>query len=173
MNIIETKRMLIRPLSKTDISELYPIFSNPVTMKFWPAPFSLEQTEGWVQRNIDRYREYGFGRYGILLKENGKLIGDCGVVVTEIDGQIENDLGYIIHHPYWGKGLATEAAAAWKRYAFDTLQLSRLCANMAFDHTASRRVAEKLGLKKEKTFYNQRNHNILTYLYTINDSNFE
>lgn len=166
MFAIETKRLLIKEYSYDDISKLHIILSNPKTMSFWPTPFTLQQTENWVANNINRYKELGFGRWAVILKETDELIGDCGIMVTEIDGKQEYDLGYIFHYPYWHNGFAFEAADACKEYAFNKLGIKRLCANMAFDHTGSRRVAEKIGMQKEKEFHNSRNRNILTYLYT-------
>lgn len=167
MHIIETKRLIIKEYSYEYISKLNIILSNSKTMSFWPAPFTLQQTENWINNNIARYKELGFGRWAVILKETGELIGDCGIMVTELDGKEENDLGYILHYPYWHQGLAFEAADACKEYAFNNLGIKRLCANMAFDHIASRKVAEKIEMKKEKEFYNNRNRNILTYLYSI------
>ena len=167
MHIIETKRLIIKEYSYDDIPKLNIILSNPKTMSFWPTPFTLQQTENWISTNIIRYGSFGYGRWAIILKETGILIGDCGIMVSNLDGTQENDLGYIIHHPYWHNGLAFEAASACKEYAFNNLGLKRLCANMAFDHIASRQVAEKIGMEKEKEFYNSRNRSILTYLYSI------
>jgi ribosomal-protein-alanine N-acetyltransferase len=168
MIIIETKRIILKEYSMKDVPELKTILSNPVTMQFWPSPFTLQQTENWVHINIERYNKIGFGRWAVILKETNMLIGDCGIIISDIDSNQENDLGYIIHHPYWQNGYAVEAAEACKNYAFGELGIDRLCANMPFNHAASKRVAEKVGMKKEKEFYNSRNRNILTYLYAIN-----
>lgn len=166
MNIYETERLIIREYSMSDINDLSTIQSNSMTMNFWPTPFTLQQTENWILDNIERYNKLGFGRWAIILKDNNILIGDCGIMVKDIDGQDENDLGYIIHYPYWQKGFAFEAANACKEYAFTKLGLNRLCANMPYNHDASRRVAEKIGMKKVKEFNNSRNRDILTYLYS-------
>jgi RimJ/RimL family protein N-acetyltransferase len=167
MIVIETKQLILRQLEERDDAHLFPIFSDPMTMSFWPVPFSLDATKQWINRSRTSYREHGFGRYAVVLRTDGQVIGDCGIVRTDIDGQPEHDLGYIIFHAFWGRGYATEAAEACKTYAFDTLKLERLCANMPADHVASRRVAEHIGMKFEKEFYNKKNRNILTYLYTV------
>lgn len=54
------------------------------------------------------------------------LIGDCGIMISEIDGKQENDLGYIIHQPYWRNGFAVEVAEACKNYAFRNVYLGML-----------------------------------------------
>lgn len=137
-------------------------------MSFWPTPFTIYQTENWIKTNTQRYKEYGFGRWGLYLKDNNELIGDCGIMITEIDKKLENNLGYIIDHKYWNNGYATEAAEACKKYGFEVLKLDRLCANMAYNYTISEKVAFKIGMNKEKEFKNNKNRDILTYLYSIN-----
>jgi [ribosomal protein S5]-alanine N-acetyltransferase len=170
MSVIETKRLIIREYSHNDIEKLNIILSNSITMSFWPAPFTLERTEAWVKTNMRRYKELGYGRWALISKDTGELIGDCGIMITEIDGTQEQDLGYIIHYPYWKNRFATEAAEACKEFALNDLGVKRLCANMAFNHEGSRKVAEKIGMKKEKEFYNKRNRDILTYLYSISNN---
>jgi RimJ/RimL family protein N-acetyltransferase len=165
--MLETSRLILRHFTEDDLGDLHPILSDPITMSFWPAPFSTDDTRRWITQNRLRYLEQGFGRLAIILKAGQLLIGDCGLVMSEIDGKPENDLGYIVSHPYWGQGYATEAAEACKQYGFQTLGLRRICANMPISHQASRRVAERLGMRLEKTFVNQRNRNIQTYLYSI------
>ncbi len=167
MNIIETDRLILREYTLEDTALLHTILSDPLTMQFWPSPFTLEQSENWVKINIERYKNLGFGRWSLVIKKTEQVIGDCGLMISEIDGKEENDLGYIIHHKFWRNGYAYEAAEACKHYAFKSLGLERLCANMPFNHTGSERVAQKLGMVKEKEFLNKRNRNILTYLYSI------
>lgn len=165
MNVIETPRLILRQFEADDLPDLHRILSDPTTMMFWPAPFSLEQSQGWLERMFRTYRESRLGRYAVISKASQALIGDCGIMPNEIDGVLENDLGYIFSHKYWGQGYATEAAAACMAYGLETLGLRRICANMAAEHIASRRVAERIGMRREREFYNKRNRNLLTYLY--------
>lgn len=163
--VLETERLILRELTLNDLDALHRIFSDPITMRFWPAPFTLDATQQWIERNWRNYVTLGFGRWALILKDSGELIGDCGVVQAEVDGKPEYDLGYILHHPYWNRGYATESAAACLHQAINTFGLRRIVANMATDHIASRRVAEKIGMQREKTFLNPRNRNLPTYLY--------
>lgn len=136
-------------------------------MAFWPEPFTIEQTRRWIERSKLSFETNGFGRFAVVLRESGKLIGDCGIMLSETDGVMENDLGYIIHSRYHRNGYGTEAAKVCLNYAFGKLRLTRLTANMEVNHTASVRVAEKIGMKKEKEFINKRNRNLLTCLYSL------
>ncbi len=164
--MIETNRLFLREHSAEDLYPLHAILSDPVTMGFWPAPFTLEQTEGWIQRSMDSYAKNGFGRWAVILKENGKLIGDVGIVPAEIDGKNEHDLGYIVYKDFWRKGYASEAARGCVEFGFNSLEIKRLVAIMSHDNIASSGVAEKIGMKREKEFYYKKNRDILTYLYS-------
>ena len=82
-----------------------------------------------------------------------------------IDGVLEYDLGYIIHCKYWRRGFALEAARACLAFGLKEKGLERICANMPFDHIASMRIAERIGMTREKEFINKGNRDILTYLY--------
>ena len=167
MTLIETPRLRLRPFTRTDLDILHGLLSDPATMRFWPAPFTREQTAQWLERNIARFMADGLGRMALIRRDTGTLIGDCGTVRAEIDGAWENDLGYIVHADHWGQGYATEAATALRDYGFGPLGLTRLCANMAADHLASRRVAEKIGMTLEREFDNPRNRDFRTCLYAL------
>ncbi len=164
--MLVTKRLVMKPYLLSDVDLLHPILSDKTTMKFWPQPFSKAQTLHWLQRNITHYYPKGFGRYGVYLKENEQqLIGDCGIMLAEVNGQEAYDIGYIFHHPYWGNGYAMEAALAWKNYAFEELKLQQIVANMPTNHLASAKVAERIGLQLQKRFVNTKNRNFETFLY--------
>ena len=168
MIVMETERLLIRQQTLDDLQPLYQILSNPITMSFWPTPFTLATTQAWVERNLQRYAEHGWGRWAVVLKQTGALIGDCGIIHTKVAGTLEYDLGYIIDHHHWRQGYASESVAACRDYAISTLGLGRLVANMPTHHGASARVAEKIGMTWEKTFNNPKNRNLPTHLYAFN-----
>jgi ribosomal-protein-alanine N-acetyltransferase len=165
--MIETKRLLLREFLAEDLPVLHVILSDPITMSFWPEPFSLERTEEWIQRSIASYAKNRFGRWAVKLKKNGRIIGDVGIMLAEIDGHAERDLGYIVYKDFWNNGYATEAALACVEYAFNSLGIKRLVAIMSHDNIASARVAEKTGMKRKKEFLYKKNRDVLTYLYAI------
>lgn len=172
MIIMETNRLLIRQYTLCDIDKVYRILSDPVTMSFWPKPFDKEQIINWVERNIRSYKENGFGRWLVVLKERDIVIGDCGIIRAEVNNRLENDLGYIIDRDYWNQGYGTEAAQACLNYAFNDLNLDSICINMPINHVSSRRVAEIIGMKLETEYINSRNRNIRTYLYRRDREDF-
>ncbi len=167
MVAVESERLYLRRFTRDDIPALHTILSDPITMRSWPAPFNPDATLAWIERNIVNYAQRGFGRWAVIERASETLIGDCGIVLLEVAGVIEHDLGYIIHHRYWNQGYATEIGGAAKEYAISELGIRRLVANMPTDNHASRRVAEKIGMRWERTFNNRRNRDLPTYLYAF------
>ncbi len=162
--MIETERLLLREYDLGDVPVLHRIQSHVETMKFWESPFTQENTRNWIERAIASYLSNGFGRWALILKETNEQIGDVGMMRVPVNGKEEVDLGYIIHSDHWHKGYATEATSAVLQYGIK-LGLDRIVANMAHDHVASQRVAERLGLVRELEFVNKRNRGIVHYLY--------
>src|SRR5512143_4073709 len=124
---IETPRLVLRTMRPSDIDALLLIFTDPKVMaSFGVELFSREQMEGWLQRNFDHQAEFGYGLFSIIHKASGLLIGDCGLEQMEVQGVRAAELGYDLRSDYWNQGLATEAAAAVRDYAFNVLQLPQL-----------------------------------------------
>ncbi len=163
----ETPRLLLSRYTLKYVALLHPITSDKETMSYYPAPFSLEQTAAWIERSIKCYEEFGFGRYGVFLKDTLEFIGCVGFFRTEVNGEEENDLGYILGKPYWHHGYATEAAQACIDMAKENAWFSRIVIQMAVEHTASRQVAGRLGAKLESQFIKHRNRGKLTNLFVL------
>ena len=77
-------------------------------------------------------------------------MGQCGLTVQEVEGKEEIEIGYLFLRKSWGQGLATEAARAVRDHGFHTLGYARLISLIDPGNLASRRVAEKVGLRQEK-----------------------
>ena len=66
----------------------------------YSAPFDEERTRGWITWNLKNYEKYGFGLWAVVLKETGEFIGDCGISIQNIDGEMLPEIGYHIHKMY-------------------------------------------------------------------------
>ena len=165
--LLETERLTFRTLTLDDVDDLLKVLSDPEAMKFYPKPFDRQMTQAWIERNIQRYAQHGFGLWALILKESGKLIGDCGLVVQEVDGVEEVEIGYHIRRDLWGRGLATQAAQACRDYGFSQLGFDKLISLINPANIASRLVAEKNGMRliKEMEWRNKP-----TCLYAIKRS---
>ena len=150
--LLETERLFLRELILADCKELSTILCDPVSMVYYPAPFTIQQVEDWIDWNIENYRKFHHGLWAVILKENNVFLGDCGITMQDIDGELLPELGYHVNKEYCGNGYATEAAKACMRYAFDTLGYQSLYTYTKHDNIPSRRVAEKLGMTFVKHF---------------------
>ncbi len=149
--ILETDRLRLRPYRVDDADALFEILGDPHTMRFYPQRFTREDADAWIQRQLDRYERDGFGLWAMELRTTGEFIGNCGPAVQEVEGQREVELGWHVHRRHWGQGLATEAAAACREHAFERLGVDRLIALVRPENRPSARVAEKIGMRVERT----------------------
>jgi ribosomal-protein-alanine N-acetyltransferase len=147
---LQTDRLELRALTLDDLDELASMLSDAESLTHWGPPLSREETRSWIERNLRRYEQDGFGRCALILRSTGELVGDCGLARMLIEGQPVVELGWIVRRDQRGKGIATEAAAAWRDYAFDTLGLEWIVSMVSETNVASRRVAEKLGMRVER-----------------------
>lgn len=149
---LETKRLKLRELNENDKDFLYDILSDAETMKYYPSPYNLEQVQKSIQRSINSYKANTFGLWAVILKEQNKFIGQCGITKQDIDGIIVPEIGYHINKEFWSKGFATEASMASLKYGFNNLKLNEIYIHTYVKNIPSRRVAEKLNMKKVKEF---------------------
>ena len=152
--MIETERLRLRMFTPGDVDAVAPFYADPEVMKWMGGgqPLTREQVAVAIPRRIERFRENGFGLFAVELKESGTLIGHCGIVY--LDNTPEVEVGYLLGQPYWGKGYATEAAAAARNFGFNVVGLPRLVGITHPENVASQRVLQKIGLRYEKdAFY--------------------
>jgi ribosomal-protein-alanine N-acetyltransferase len=149
--IIETERLMARPFTADDLTELLRMRADEDVVRYLGgvAMQTPEFTEQRLRFHFECYEKYGYGMSAVLRKSDGVMIGWGGLQPLEDSG--ETEVGYGFDKPHWGRGYATEVAAAWLRYGFETAGLTRIVAVAFPENTASRRVMEKLGMRFEKT----------------------
>lgn len=145
---IETERLLIRPFTLDDAKGILPVWCDPVVMRWIPsgAITTVEAARAKIGRFMAHHAEYGFSLWPVRDKLTGRILGDCGLILMEWKGP-EVELAYRFGQDSWGRGIATEAAAACLRYGFEVAGLEEIIAVTAPVHTGSRRVMEKSGLQ--------------------------
>jgi RimJ/RimL family protein N-acetyltransferase len=147
---LETDRLVLRPLTLADLDAVCELLGDAESLVHWGEPLDRDGALSWIERNLARYRADGFGRCAVVHRSSGHLIGDCGLIRTEVEGVEEVELGWIVAASQQGRGIATEAAAAWRDHAFGALGLQRIVSMISEANRASRRVAEKLGMTLER-----------------------
>ena len=150
MKILETRRLILRPIVKEDAPVYWRFFSDPETMRFYPSTRSLKETEQFVQRQLERYQQDGYGPWAIVLKSNEEMIGYCGLIHQIVDSVDEMEIGYLVSREHWRHGYATEAAIGSRDYAFNKLKTQRLISLIDPLNVASIAVATKVGMTLEK-----------------------
>lgn len=163
--MIETERLLLREYTPDDFDALYEIVSDPETMAHYPAPFDEARTRRWIDWNLENYAEYGFGLWAVVLKETGEFIGDCGITMQNIDGEMLPEIGYHIHKKYWRRGFAKEAAGAVRDWAFLNTKYHALYSYMKYTNEGSWRTALANGMKKVKEYPDTKN--TISYAFSI------
>jgi RimJ/RimL family protein N-acetyltransferase len=161
---LETERLLLRAPVPEDADALAPMYADPEVMRYVGDGRTLTHgdTERSVKRMIERWEADGFGLFTTVRKDDGAIIGRVGLLVWNTDTwepttraaaanvPSEVEVGYTLGRPYWGQGLATEAAGAVRDYALLELGAERLIALIIHGNSASENVARKLGLAYER-----------------------
>lgn len=167
MSELITARLRLEPLTRAHLPDLATLLGDRETMSFWPAPFTPDDVENWLGRSTAAWENHGHGRFAIRRRDDGRMIGDAGLMPATVDGENMIDIGWIVTRTEWGRGYATEAARALVDHAFGTLGLAAVHANMPAHHAASRRVAERIGMIWIRRFANARNRNLPTDLFRL------
>ena len=159
-----TGRLLLRPLRESDLDALAAIYADPRVTRFLDGPRTREDTStrlGWM---IAAHREQGFGLWATTLRADGTLVGRCGILVQDVEGAREHEIAYLLGSEWWGKGYATEAAAAIRDHARSQLGFDRLISLIDPENTASQAVALRIGMHHERDLIFE-NH--LTSLFAL------
>lgn len=154
--ILTTERLVLREFTMDDWPAVLAYQADPRYLRYYPPTHTTaEDARAFVRRFVRWQVERPRRRYqlAIVLKADGRLVGNCGIRASTADvpgdAPFKADIGYEIAAPYWGQGYATEAARAMLAYGFETLKLHRIWARCVADNVASARVLEKLGMRLE------------------------
>ena len=145
--IVETERLILREMNLDDLDSLHSVLSDKETMKYYVAPADLDKSKRWLKWCMDSYVKNGFGLWGVILKETNEFIGDLGISLQNINGNIVPEIGYHLDKKYHGRGLGTEGALACMKLGFEKFLFPEIYSYMTYDNIPSYRVAEKNGMK--------------------------
>lgn len=134
-------------MTAEDYPALCAILQDAEVMYAYEHAFSDEEAADWLSKQLRRYREDGIGLWAVILKEEGRMIGQCGLSWQEADGERLPEIGYLFNKAYWHNGYAIEAAAACKQYAFERLDFECVYSIIRENNLPSRRVAERNGMR--------------------------
>ena len=147
MPILSTERLVLRPISPSDVDALHRFWTDPSVRKYlWDDEIIPRETVVEILAASDEaFRRLGSGLYAIELgAQPGELVGFCGLRYMEGRGDVE--LLYGILPRYWGEGLVTEAARAVLRHGFESCGLERIMGATDTPNQRSVRVMQRLGM---------------------------
>jgi len=148
--LFETERLRLRPLLPNDVDELFKILGDAETMKYYPAPKTLDETKAWIKWSVDLYKTRGMGFMALIFKDTGNFVGECGFLPQKIDDKEFIEIGYHVNKKYWRQGLASEAAIACRNYAFKKFKVAKVISLVRPENIPSAKVATKSGMTVEK-----------------------
>jgi RimJ/RimL family protein N-acetyltransferase len=131
-----------------DVDDLSAVLGAPDPARPGHRTRTREDTERWIAWNQENYRTYGFGLWAVETHDGG-FVGDCGLTMQDLEGELHLEVGYHVALDLRGQGLATEAAAAARRAAAEAGE-PHLVAIVRPDNLPSQRVAQKIGLQLER-----------------------
>lgn len=148
--MIETERLVVRPFEAGDLDALLALTADEATMRWLGGVQDREASAAWLERQLRHHELHGFARLAVRDRVTGELIGRTGLFHCELGGTDEVELHWSLRSDRWGRGYATEAAAAVLRHARDELGLERIVSAILSRNAASLRVAARLGAVYER-----------------------
>jgi RimJ/RimL family protein N-acetyltransferase len=148
--LIETGRVALRRISPADTDAFYSIYSNPEVMRYWSTPPLADRANAARQiREIeDKWQSRSILKWGIARRSDDQLIGSVTLFNLDFTHR-RAEIGYALGREFWGLGYMNEALTALLGYAFETLELHRLEADVDPRNAASIKTLERLGFQKE------------------------
>jgi RimJ/RimL family protein N-acetyltransferase len=143
---LETERLVLREWRAADFDALAAIYADEAVMKYLGGV--MEPNEAWraLSATIGHWHLRGYGAWAVERRSDGALMGRVGMIHPHDWPGLE--VGWTLGRPYWGKGYASEAAAAALRYAFLTQPVDRIISCIDPDNAPSQAVAQRLGETK-------------------------
>ena len=147
---LRTPRLRLVELDLTHLPALAAMLADPVVMRYFPRVMTMAESEQWLRRTIDRYRQHGTGLLAVMQdgEHETAFLGDCGLQVRAFEGQVHLELGYHFTRAAWGHGYATEAARACVSLALRHSEVSDVVALIRPENGPSMGVARRIGMSR-------------------------
>lgn len=147
---LRTPRLRLVELDLSHLSPMAAMLADPVVMRYFPRVMTAIETEQWLRRTIDRYRQHGTGLLAVIRDDGSPpaFLGDCGLQIRAFGGQTHLELGYHFTRGAWGHGYATEAARACIMLALRHSDISGVVALIRPENAPSMGVARRVGMTR-------------------------
>jgi len=148
---LNTDRLLLRPFNRDDLEPFAAMVADPEVIQkatYDGTVMTRAQAWNWLCLMLGHWHMRGHGIWAVEEKSSGELIGRVGLQFLDWFEDVE--LVWMLARSVWGKGYASEGAAAAIAFGFEELALDRIAAVIHQDNQPSIRLAERLGMKMEK-----------------------
>ncbi|MBC8022010.1 MAG: GNAT family N-acetyltransferase [Burkholderiales bacterium] len=147
---MELARLRLRRMELTDVDALFAVYSNAEVARYlsYPPWKEKKQAEAWIARVFAGQERGSSLQLAVERKEDRAMIGTCTLFNCHEESR-RAEIGYALHRSYWGAGYMHETLVALIDFAFKTLGLNRLEADIDPRNAGSRRSLERLGFKSE------------------------
>ena len=153
-----TTRLHFRKVRETDFAAWLPFFEDPASTAYWEGipedPYAACREQ--FDRIFHRYRQHLGGMNALIDRQTGALLGLAGLLVQQVDGVVELEIGYSLLAEARGMGYASEAARHCRDEAFRRGWAESLISIIHVRNEPSMRVARAMGMQPEKdTLYKE------------------
>lgn len=150
-NLFHTDRLSCRRWVPEDFEALVRVYGDADAMRWVGDGLAItpDQCRHWLEVTEKNYRTRGYGMFALEDRSTSLVVGFCGLVHP--GGQPDAEIKYALDRPYWGRGLATEAATSLLAYGARAHGLPKVIATAAPDNHASHRVLLKAGMSPAGT----------------------
>jgi ribosomal-protein-alanine N-acetyltransferase len=150
---LQAPRLTTRFLTIADAPAWVAYCSNPLATTYTALPGKTpeEMAVAFTEFTLARYKENRLGLQALILKETGGFIGLCGLLLQDVNGRQEVEIGYHLIRRHWGHGYASEAAQMFRNYGFENNFADSIISIIAPGNQSSKNVAMRNGMRLAKT----------------------
>lgn len=149
--VLLTARLRLRPWQPADWPAFAALTADAEVMRHFPAPLTGVQSDALADEINRRIVRQGWGFWAAEHLETRQFIGFVGLNIPSADLPFAPcvEIGWRLARPWWGQGLAGEAARAALDFAFDQLQLSEVVAFTTIGNLRSQALMQRLGMQRD------------------------
>ncbi|GAC1374552.1 MAG: GNAT family N-acetyltransferase [Acidimicrobiales bacterium] len=148
---LRTDRLVLRRWTAADREPFAALNADPVVMEYFPAPLSTPQSDAFIDRIEDDFDRVGYGLWAVEVPGLTAFAGYVGLADATFDAPFTPaiEIGWRLGRPWWGRGIATEAARAALQFAFTDLRRSEVVSFTAATNLRSQAVMVRLGMHRD------------------------
>lgn len=148
--VLATERLTLREMALDDLDFVAAMLDHPEVMRFYPKRYTRDEARAWIERQVQRYADHGHGLWLVAERDSQTPVGQVGLMMQEVEGTLEPEIGYLVHRPFWRRGYASEAARGVCDYAFGVLDRPKVISLIRPENIPSQGVARTLGMAPQR-----------------------